>query len=317
MLHEFEIIERFFHQPSYFSAGVVVGVGDDAAVVEIPAGFQVVTTMDTLVETIHFPVSATPDDIGYKSLAVSLSDIAAMGAIPRSALLALTLPSADEAWLSAFAAGFFSLAKQHRVDLIGGNITRGPLSITVVVEGLVPSNNALLRRRAMVGDLIYVTGTLGDSGLALQLLQENAKPMDEFLVKRFYRPTPRVTAGIALRGLAHAAIDISDGFCADLEKILAASHVGAQVYAEKLPLSAPMRRHSDPKNPWHYALNAGEDYELCFTIPQEKQNQLEKIVTALDCDVHSVGEIVATPGLSILDPQGQPMTVKKKGYEHF
>jgi thiamine-monophosphate kinase len=276
-----------------------------------------VTTVDTLVENIHFPSAAKSSDLGHKSLAVSLSDIAAMGAIPRSALLALTLPSADEAWLQAYAQGFFALAKQYQVDLIGGNITRGPLSITVVANGLVPQGEALLRSGAKVGDLIYVTGTLGDAGLALHWLEKNAEHIDEFLLKRFYQPTPRVTAGIALRGLASAAIDISDGFCADLEKILLASKVGARVYAEKLPLSAPMRRCNDQEKPWQYALNAGEDYELCFTLAKEKQSHLEKIVMALGCDVHYVGDVVAAPGLSVMDPQGQLITLKKKGYEHF
>lgn len=318
MLHEFEIIERFFRQSRY-STDVAVGVGDDTAVIETPPGFQLVTTIDALVENTHFFPAAKPEDLGYKSLAISLSDIAAMGAIPRSALLALNLPRADETWLKAFAEGFFSLAQMHQVDLIGGNIARGPLSITVVVNGIVPKGEAVLRSGAQVGDLIYVTGTLGDAGLALDLLEKNELTSDPFLHQRFYRPTPRVLAGTALRGFAHAMIDISDGFYADAEKMLMASGVGGQIYAEKLPLSASMQRHMQMqgKNPWHYALNAGEDYELCFTLPKEKQQSLEQISAALDCDIRCVGEVISGNALSILDPQGKLMSVKKKGYEHF
>lgn len=315
MLDEFDIIEQFFHADSHFSDTVKIGVGDDAAVFEVPIDYDNVVTVDTLVENVHFPIDADPEDLGYKSLAVSLSDIAAMGAKPTNALLVLVLPKADEVWLQAYAKGFFNLARQFSVDLIGGNITRGPLSMHVTVNGFVPKDQAILRSNAKVGDEIYVTGTLGDAGLALSLLQQ--KDLPPFLHQRFYRPTPRVEIGLALRGVANAMIDISDGLSADLSKLLADSKVGGRIEANRLPLSLEMREYCDEIIAWEYALTAGEDYELCFTVSKEKISELKKIMTAFPDQIHYIGEVTAEKELSIIDAKGQSILLKRAGYEHF
>jgi thiamine-monophosphate kinase len=315
-LSEFEIIEQFFHSAQYYSSHTMVGVGDDAAVFSVPTQQQVVTTVDALVEGIHFPVNAKASDIGYKSLAVSLSDLAAMGAKPENVLLALTLPSANAAWLQDFAAGFFELAKQYQIDLIGGNITRGPLSITVTANGFVPKNKAILRHGAKAGDLIYVTGTLGDAGLALAAILRDPATVNTFLLNRFYRPTPRVAVGMALRGIAHAMIDISDGLYADLQKMLIMSGVGGDIQAKQLPLSVAMRC-CEEKEAWQYALTAGEDYELCFTIPAAKQSKIAEIGAKTGCEIHLIGEVTAANALTAWDDEGHPVKLLKKGYEHF
>lgn len=315
-LSEFGIIEKYFHSKKYFSHAVKVGVGDDAAVIDIDAKYQWITTIDTLVENTHFFPDANPEDLGYKSLAVSLSDIAAMGAVPKTALLALNLPEVNEYWLQRFAKGFFSLAGLHRVDLVGGNITKGPLSISVVLNGLVAKGQALCRSGAKVGDQIYVTGTLGDAGLALAALKQG-KSIEPELLLRLNRPIPRIDAGIAISTMAHAAIDISDGLAADLEKVLQASDVGAVIYENLLPYSKLMLVHAEQAEMMTFALTAGEDYELCFTAPPSCQQQLEQLFISLQCPLHYIGDIVADRGLSILNARLQPIQLTKKGYEHF
>ncbi len=313
-LTEFQIIERYFTKPA-LSRTVVKSVGDDAAVVAIPVGYEWVTSVDTLVESVHFPRETSAEDIGYKALAVNLSDLAAMGAEPVSALLAITLPKADEHWLESFARGFFSLAEQSRVDLIGGDATRGPLCISVVANGIVPEGKSLFRSGAKAGDLIYVTGTVGDAGLALELIRSK-KPVSDYLLQRLNRPSPRVKEGICLREFATSMIDISDGLVADLEKLLLASRVGARVSADRLPLSSELRKQGE-KRAWEYALTSGDDYELCFTVPNAKSTALEKAFSSFDCGLSCVGEITSQRELVIIDRNNKPIAMKNKGYEHF
>ncbi len=315
-LNEFEIIKEFFTREIKNTARFPLGIGDDAALISIPAGYELATSIDTLVEGSHFFPQTEPNDLGHKSLAISLSDLAAMGAEPGAVLLALTLPVADSHWLKSFAHDFFKLAEQYSVELIGGNITRGPLSISTVTYGWVPAGKALRRSGAKSGDNIYVTGTLGDSGLALQLLQQKSAPTAE-LLRRLFRPDARVQAGIALRDLASAAIDISDGLAADLSKLLEASQLGGRIHANQLPLSPALLRHCAHDQAIQLALTAGEDYELCFTAPPTAKDAIDKVFLNLDCPVHRLGTVTTTPGLIILNDQDQPMPLPNPGYQHF
>lgn len=315
-LSEFSIIDTYFRRNST-SKQVIAGIGDDAAVIEIPTDKQIVTSIDTLVKDIHFLGSTLPRDVGYKVLAVGLSDLSAMGATPDTALLALTLETANKKWLEDFSEGFFSLAEEYGVTLVGGNLTTGPLCISVVVNGIVSKGKAIYRSGAAVGDFIYVTGTIGDAGLALDLLNQKYKKVDPFLLKRLNCPSPRIKAALALRGIASAAIDISDGLIADLEKITNASKVGAKIHADQLPLSESLKQHYELKKGWKYALTSGDDYELCFTVPNKKIAQLEKRFKDLDCGYQCIGKIVEGTIVSIVDEKNQQLKIAKKGYEHF
>ena len=315
-ISEFSIIETYFRRQNK-AKRVVAGIGDDAAVIEIPTDKQIVTSMDTLVKDIHFSADILPRDLGYKALAVNLSDLAAMGAEPDTALLALTLEKANEKWLKDFSEGFFSLAEQYGMSLVGGDITAGPLCISIVVNGVVPRKEAIYRSGAKVGDLIYVTGTIGDASLALDLLNKKYKKIDLFLLKRLYYPSPRVKVGLALRGVASAAIDISDGLIADLEKITIASKVGAKIYANQIPLSENLKRYCRLEKAWSYALSSGDDYELCFTVPNEKTSQLKKLFINLNCEYRCIGKIIEGITVSVMDNQKRQLKITKKGYEHF
>lgn len=316
-LHEFDIIDKFFTRAVKNPHRFPLGVGDDAALIAAPPGHELATSIDTLLAGRHFPADSGPYDIGYKSLAISLSDLAAMGAEPAAVLLALTLPEANEKWLTEFANGFFHLAEQFQVELIGGNLTRGPLSISTVVYGWAPAGKALRRSGAKSGDNIYVTGNLGDAGLALQQLQQQHNLLIPELHQRFFRPHPRIQAGLALRGIATAVIDISDGLAADLNKLLTASHCGGVIYTEQLPLSAIMRNHCPHEAATRLALTAGDDYELCFTAPAHTHSEIQKIFSTLDCAVHCLGTATLETGLKILNAHGNPVEVKIQGYQHF
>ncbi|WP_264435617.1 thiamine-phosphate kinase [Coxiella endosymbiont of Dermacentor marginatus] len=315
-LSEFSIIETYFRR-KIKERHVISGVGDDAAVIEIPADQQIVTSIDTLVKDVHFSAGTSPRDLGYKALAVNLSDLAAMGAKPDTALLALTLEKINKKWLEDFSEGFFSLAEQYRVSLIGGDITAGPLCISVVVNGIVPRGKAIYRSGAKVGDLIYVTGTIGDASLALDLLNKKYKKIDLFLLKRLHCPSPRIKVGLVLRGIASAAIDISDGLISDLEKITFASKVGARIYADRLPLSENLKQYCGLKKAWNYALASGDDYELCFTVPNKKTSKLKRLFKSLNCECQCIGEIIEETVVLVMDDQNQQLKIIKKGYEHF
>ena len=297
-MNEFDIIKKYFYRP--VEGLVKTGIGDDAAILEIPQQQNLVVTTDTLISDVHFLANTSAFDIGYKSLAVNLSDLAAMGATPKWVTLALTMPHADETWLTQFSQGFFELANYHQVQLIGGDMTHGPLSITVQAFGLIPHQQALLRSKAKVHDLIYVSGTVGDAGLALAYLKKK-KSASSFLSSRLNRPEPRVELGKNLLSFAHAAIDISDGLYTDLKHILDESKVGANLYVEKIPLSPEVKTTLTKDAAITLALTSGDDYELCFTIPADKKNLLENLNLPCTC----IGEIIEARELNLFYSNGK------------
>jgi thiamine-monophosphate kinase len=315
-LGEFQLIERFFTRQPVTRADVALGVGDDCALLRVPEGMLLAVTMDTLVEGRHFPQGTDPALLGHKTLAVNLSDLAAMGAEPAWITLSLSLPAVDEAWLTAFATGLFSLAQQHDVQLAGGDTVRGPLSITLQAHGFVPPGQALRRDGACVGDIVYVTGTLGDAGAGLRIALGEltaTEPAAGFLRQRLDAPTPRVAWGRALRGIASAAVDISDGLAADLGHILEASGAGASLRLADLPLSVALCETVGDGEARRLALSAGDDYELCFTAPPS----LAERIGALPFPCTPVGVIEAVPGLRVLGPDGQPLALAQSGFDHF
>jgi thiamine-monophosphate kinase len=315
-LSEFSLIEQYFQRRAASRADVSLGIGDDAALLSVPEGQELVVTVDTLVAGVHFPLDTAAADIGYKALAVNLSDLAAMGATPAWVTLALTLPAADPDWLQGFAAGFFALADHYQVQLVGGDTTHGPLAITVQAMGCVPRGQALRRDGARPGDLVLVTGTLGDAALALRGLDD--VPVE--LRQRLDRPAPRVAAGLALRGLASSAIDVSDGLLADLGHILAASGVGAELAVDRLPRSAEfVQRVGGPgQADWYrLPLSGGDDYELCLTLPPERLETLRPRLAVLPLAVTPVGRITAGGALHCHHEDGRPYQPDRTGYDHF
>jgi len=319
-MHEFEIIKKYFQEPAKLDENVILGIGDDAAIVTVPEQQQLVVCVDTIVSGIHFLPETPPAAIAHQALAVNLSDIAAMGAIPKWFTLALTLPKQDELWLNEFSLGLFELAHQHQVALIGGDTTRGPLTVSIQVLGLVPIGKSILRNGAKIGDKIYVTGTLGDAALGLAMLQESIAVAPEhhaYLQKCYQKPEAQLCIGQKLRDIATSAIDISDGLAQDLQHILTQSHVGAQIFSARLPLSAALSATVVSKQAFMLALTGGDDYELCFTIPASKEKELEKIAQECDVVCTCIGEIVANLGLEILDNNGVPIQLNKLGWEHF
>ena len=314
---EFEIIREFFLRPaSSAGADVSLGIGDDAAVLAVAAGHELVVTTDTLVSGRHFPEDARPFDIGWKSLAVNLSDLAAMGAQARWVTLALTLPASDEKFLREFSAGFFALADQARVSLVGGDTTRGPLSITVTAMGVVPTGKALRRDGAQAGDDLYVSGTIGDAGLGLrivldQLLDDISADASAFALSRLNRPEPRLSLGLALRDLASAAMDVSDGLAQDLGHLLQASQLGAELYLEKLPRSVAMAE-IDTALADILALTSGDDYELLFTAPVSAR----AAIAGLQAACTRIGMLTETSAL-VFVRDGQAVDMPSAGYQHF
>ncbi len=314
-LSEFSLIQRFFADAGARRNDVVLGVGDDCAVLGVPAGKALVVSIDTLVEGVHFFKGADPERLGHKALAVNLSDLAAMGAEPAWATLALTLPVVDEAWLAAFCRGFSALAVAHDVQLVGGDTTRGPLNISIQVHGFVAAGMALRRDRAQPGDLIYVTGQLGDAGLALQAAGDRALPAS--VRARLDCPRPRLKEGRALVGLARAAIDISDGLISDLGHICDASGVGATLCVEALPCSQAVRDHVHASGDWSLPLSAGDDYELCVTVPPERQAEVERLGAGFASGLTRIGHITASTGIRCLTADGREIERCASGYEHF
>ena len=279
---------------------------------------ELVVSSDTLIADVHFPAATDPAAIGYKALAVNLSDLAAMGALPAWFTLNLSIPQSDPKWLADFARGLFNLARVHNVQLIGGDTTRGPLSISIQVHGFVPSGQALLRSGAKPGDQIYVSGTLGDAGLGLRLLQQKLTLSTEYrslVLNKLNYPLPRIELGLALRTIASACIDVSDGLTADLRHILEASQVGARIALAQLPLSAAYRA-SQAQVGWDTALGHGDDYELCFTVPGQKQQIFERMLP-VSCGVTPIGTILAGAELEIVDTTGQYYRPQMAGYDHF
>ncbi len=318
-MSEFDLIRTYFSGMTPDRADVALGIGDDAALVSVPPGQQLALSVDTLVCGVHFLPSVSPRALGHKALAVNLSDLAAMGAEPAWVTLALTLPQADPAWLDGFAEGFATLAERYGVALIGGDTTRGPLSLSVQVAGLVPEGAALRRTGARAGDGIYVTGQLGDAALCLAQMQSAAADAGsiELLRPRLEMPRPRVEAGIGLRGLASSAIDISDGLLADLGHILAASGVGATLRLQRLPLSDAYADWLAQGGGWSLALTGGDDYELCFTAPPQSGPQIERLAAELDLPISCIGRIEAASGLRVIGPDGEPWSGVGAGFDHF
>ena len=320
---EFSLIERIRSLTEQSRDDVRFGIGDDAAVLAVPAGQELAVAIDTLVEGVHFPRGTSAVDIGWKALAVNLSDLAAMGATPAWALLALTLPEPDQALVEGLAEGFAQLAKPHRLALVGGDTTRGPLSISVAVHGFVAPGKALMRSGAKVGDAVLVTGTLGDAAAGLHALahpfavEEQRSDARDLLVARLNRPTPQLAAGSALRDLAHACIDVSDGLIADLGHICTASGVGAEVDASLLPLSPSLIAIYDDASAQQFALTGGDDYELCFTVPMNRLADVQSDLSRLGCGVTRIGRIVEGQGVSVRGVDGQWLETEQAGWNHF
>jgi thiamine-monophosphate kinase len=319
-MDEFSLIDTFFANCTQRRQDVALGVGDDCALLQIPSGVELAVSIDTLVAGVHFALDVDPEALGYKAGAVGLSDLAAMGAEPAWATLALTLPEFNQVWLTQFAHGLSELLTNYGVQLVGGDTTRGPLTITLQLHGFVPEGVALRRDGACPGDRIYVTGTLGDAGLALQARNEGvclAQKTHSFVVQRLEWPQPRVKEALALRSLAHAAIDISDGLAADLGHVLERSGVGAELQIEALPLSEALCASLDPLQSWVLALTAGDDYELCFTAPAESHAQVQAALAALGCPCTPIGTIEEKRGLRCYLHDGTLFTPNHSGYRHF
>jgi thiamine-monophosphate kinase len=319
-LSEFEIIAKYFEGLTAADADVAVGIGDDAAVITIPPGRQLVSSVDTLVSGVHFFTDADPYDVGYKSLAVNISDLAAMGAQPRWATLALTVPENDLAWLEKFAAGFAEPARKYGVSLVGGDLTHGPLSITVQILGLVAAGKAVTRGGAQTGDAIYVSGCIGGAGLALQHLAGKSAPSIQpapASIARLLRPEPRAALGMKLVNLAHAAIDISDGLAADLGHILEESGKGAAVELERLPLCEDVRAIGDRDLRYRLALSAGDDYELCFTVPSVRRDEVAALSAGVNLPLTRIGRIIDGGAITWRAADGSDYRLRDTGYRHF
>lgn len=304
MLTESGLIELFARAAGAARDDVVVGIGDDAAVMRPAPGHELVACTDTLVEGVHFLTGTDPESLGYKALAVNLSDLAAMGAEPAWALLSLTLPEADEAWVAGFATGFTELAARSGVMLVGGDTCRGPLSVTVQVFGQVPAGTAIGRVGARPGDGLYVTGPLGDAALALKLAGAGSALPPE-LRMRLERPVPRIGTGLALRGHARAAIDLSDGLSTDLMRLISASGVGATIEAGTLPASGAFL---DAGGTEDMQLHGGDDYELLYACGGDPPGGI---------DAFRIGIVDAEPGLRLLQRDGRTVPLEPRGFEHF
>ena len=317
MLSEFELIKRYFTHPAPHT---VLGVGDDAALVKVAKGMELVVSTDMLVSGTHFSPDADPYKLGHKALAVNLSDMAAMGATPRWATLSLAMPEADEKWLKPFAKGFMDLARAQRVDLIGGDTARGPLNICVQIMGEVPAGKALRRDGAKPGDEIWVSGQIGDAALALAHLQNriHLEPQEtQACLKKLHTPDARVALGQHLLGLAHSAIDISDGLLADLGHILESSGVAAVIEFKALPKSAVLQKYLRHDTALQALLAGGEDYELCFTAPKKNSVKLAKLSRKLRLPLTCIGNIKKGRSLTVLDATGKRMAWNTRGYDHF
>ena len=319
MMSEFDLIARYFTRPALTPA-VSLAVGDDCALLQPRAGHELAISTDMLVEGRHFFQQADANALGHKSLAVNLSDLAAMGAQPLAFTLALALPSIDESWLSAFSIGLFALAEQHNIALIGGDTTKGPLTISITIFGEIPTGKALRRNQAQVGDDIWVSGTLGDARLALSALQAklalDANALNQ-AAQHLHRPTPRNALGLALRDIAHAAIDVSDGLLGDLQHVLKQTNVGATLQADDLPLGEILKSTQTHNVCHEFAMNGGDDYELCFTAPAAKREAVQHAAAMSNTVVTRIGQITAARELKIVNAAGVALAISSNSYDHF
>jgi thiamine-monophosphate kinase len=318
---EFSLIARYFDRVRSSRRDVETGIGDDCALLTVAEKQLLAISTDTLVSGIHFLPDIDPRDLGHKALAVNLSDLAAMGADPSWLTLAITLPEVDESWLAAFSDSLFEQLDYYDMQLIGGDTTRGPLAMTLGIHGLVPAGRALKRSGARPGDWIYVTGTPGDSAAGLAILQDRLTVKDPtqaaYLKKRHLRPTPRILHGQALRDLASSAIDLSDGLISDLGHILKASECGARIDLDALPYSTAIKENVSADLALQWALSGGEDYELCFTVPEMNRGALDVAIGNLGIPFTCIGQVgPESEGLQFLQ-NGKPVTLDLKGYDHF
>lgn len=324
---EFDLIEKLLQGAARTRADVVLGPGDDAAVLAVPQGQELVAAVDTMVEGVHFLPGTGGADLGWKILAVNLSDLAAMGATPTWALLTLTLPAADGKFVAELAEGFAALAGRYRLALVGGDTTRGALQLGVTALGLLPRGKRLTRAGARVGDDIFVTGSLGDAAGGLRCLDADdpdasrllARATDsrERLLARLHRPDPRIEAGHLLRDVASACIDVSDGLLADLMHLCAASGTGARLELARLPRSAALADLFDEEQALELALAGGDDYELCFTASAESAEALQGDLARIGCGVTRIGRMVAGEGLTLIAGDGSERPIRRRGFEHF
>lgn len=315
-MDEFTLINKYFSKSKHDNS-VYLGVGDDAALVKVDASQALAICVDTLVEGVHFPINTNPEDIAYKAVAVNLSDLAAMGAEPKWITLALTMPRVDADWLKNFSEGLYACCDAYHVSLIGGDTTRGPLSVTIQAHGFVPLEKSLKRSGAKVGDRIYVSGELGSAALGLQIISNKlTAPESEQkkLITALNRPEPCVKQGLLLRDFASSCIDISDGFLADLQHILDASHVGALIDLTKIPLSTALL---DMQQRLQAALTGGDDYQLCFTIPAEKSAAFEQCFKAKGLAYFCVGEICKGTNIVFVNDNHYKINLSSLGYQHF
>lgn len=315
---EFALIERFFSDVGVRRADVQLGVGDDGAALIAPPGMALIAVCDTLVEGRHFPASSSPASIGHRALAVNLSDIAAMGAEPAWALLALTLPRAEAGWLAKFSAGFTAAARAANVALVGGDTTRGPLAVTVTLLGFAPPDKLLRRCGGAAGDIVFVTGTPGDAARGLELCMGAASVGDgaAALRRRFEFPAARLALGCGLRGLASACIDVSDGLAGDAGKLAIASGCGVRLDVDQLPLSAALLADVGRERAIGYALTGGDDYELCFTVPASQLQRLEQHLPAQQHGYKRIGQLTRESGV-LVQRLGQKIELPVTGFDHF
>lgn len=319
-MKEFEIIGNFFQQRSYQRHDVTIGIGDDCAVTSVPIGQQLATTTDTLLEGVHFPVDTPARAVAHKAVAVNLSDLAAMGAEPAWISLSLSIPSANVDWLNEFSTTLNELTEYYSVQLIGGDTVQGPLSITITAQGFLPDGQALRRSQAKPGDWLFVTGTVGDAALGLEVAQQTKTVAEEhrqYLLDRLNFPTPRILAGNNLRRIAHSCIDVSDGIISDLKHILSASHCGATLNLETLPLSQAMCQSVSEEQAIHYALTGGDDYELLFSLPEEQKSKMDAMLANCNVSATCIGQLNGVAEKLELRLNGEPYDLSDSGFQHF
>jgi thiamine-monophosphate kinase len=318
-LSEFALIERYFRKAGAMRSDVHLGVGDDAALLQTPPGAQLVAAVDTLVAGVHFPHGSPPASIGHRALAVNLSDLAAMGARPAWALLALTLPEIVESWLEEFTAGFAALARAYDVALVGGDTTSGPLTVTIQILGHVAKSTALLRSRGRPGDLVFVSGTPGDAAAGLAIEQSKmpaSSDPDGYLRKRFLYPQPRLALGDCLRSYATACIDVSDGLLGDAGKLAHASGCGLKIEFADVPVSEELVSAVGEQRARELALTGGDDYELCFTVPPAEVARLRHNVPPERWGYCCIGSLGESPG-TVVTNRGNVIEFSHSGYDHF
>ncbi len=316
MISEFDLITKYFTRPAKRAD---LGVGDDCALIRQKTGFQTAISTDMLVSGTHFFPDTDPEQLGHKSLAVNLSDLAAMGATPVAFTLAVSMPQSDEAWIRPFSQGMLALADKHQCELIGGDTTRGPLNICITVFGEIPTGQSLRRDAAMAGDDIWISGTIGDARLALGHMRHELTLTDEAfqrVIPRMQKPTPRVELGTTLRNIAHAALDLSDGLLGDLTHILDASHVGASINTDLLPMSETLAKQ-DERWQLQCTLGGGDDYELCFTAPESHQEAVLDAARKAGVAVTRIGKIETSAGIRLFNATGPLDQGSIRSFDHF